>query len=71
MSPARHPLEPLDAAEMRQTATILRADGKLGEGVKVIAFTLHEPTREDLRAFAAGRALEREGARHSPRWPER
>jgi primary-amine oxidase len=60
MSAARHPLEPLDAAEMRRTAAILRTDRKLGEGVKVIAFTLQEPTREDLRAFAAGRELERE-----------
>ena len=60
MSAARHPLEPLDVDEMRRTAAILRADGKLGEGVKVIAFTLHEPTREDLRAFAAGRALARQ-----------
>jgi primary-amine oxidase len=60
MSAARHPLDSLDAAEMRQTAAILRGAGKVGEGVKVIAFTLHEPTREALRAFAAGQALERE-----------
>src|SRR3989442_5808907 len=55
-----HPLEPLDAAEMRQVAAILRADGRLRERVKVIGVTLHEPTREDLRAVAAGRALDRE-----------
>src|SRR5262245_24285683 len=60
MNATRHPLEPLDAHEMRGTAGILRDHGKLGPGVKVIAFTLHEPTREDLRAFAAGRTLERE-----------
>ena len=57
---ARHPLEPLDAAEMRQVAAVLRAGGRLREGVKVIGVTLHEPTREDLRALAAGRALDRE-----------
>ena len=57
---ARHPLEPLDAAEMRQVAAVLRAGGRLREGVKVIGVTLHEPTREDLRALAAGRTLDRE-----------
>jgi primary-amine oxidase len=57
---ARHPLEPLDAAEMREVARILRADHRLREGVKVIGVTLHEPTREHLRALAAGRALDRE-----------
>jgi primary-amine oxidase len=60
VSAVRHPLEPLAAAEMRRTAAILRTEGKLGDGVKVIAFTLHEPTREDLRAFAGGRPLDRE-----------
>jgi primary-amine oxidase len=57
---ARHPLEPLDAAEMRQVAAVLRAEGRLREGVKVIGVTLREPTREDLRAVAGGRALDRE-----------
>jgi len=60
VSAARHPLEPLDADEMRRAASILRAGGRLGEGVKVIGFILHEPTREDLRAYAGGRALDRE-----------
>jgi primary-amine oxidase len=56
----RHPLEPLDAVEIRRAAAILRAEGRLGERVKVIALTLREPTREELRAFAGGRALPRE-----------
>ena len=56
----RHPLEPLDADEMRWTANILRDHGRLGEDVKVIAFTLREPTREDLRAFEAGQLLDRQ-----------
>src|SRR5262245_65273318 len=61
MSPtARHPLEPLDADEMHRTAAILRAAGHLGPSVKVIAFTLQEPTREALRAFDAGQALDRQ-----------
>jgi primary-amine oxidase len=60
VSVTRHPLDPLDAAEMRQTASVLRQAGRLGEDVKVIAFTLREPTREELRAFSAGQALDRE-----------
>src|SRR5215468_6392224 len=51
---ARHPLEPLDAAEIRETAAVLRAGQRLGPGVKVIGVTLHEPTRQALRDFAAG-----------------
>jgi len=64
---ARHPLEPLDPGEMREVARILRGAGRLREGVKVIGVTLHEPTREALRDFAAGRALEQldlQGAFH-------
>src|SRR5262249_5790905 len=60
MNTTRHPLEPLDADEMRRTAGILRDHGRLGAGIKVIAFTLREPTREQLRTFAAGRSLARE-----------
>src|SRR5262245_36850856 len=60
MNTTRHPLEPLDADEMRRTAGILRDHGKLGAGIKVIAFTLREPTREELRTWASGRALPRE-----------
>jgi primary-amine oxidase len=60
VSAPRHPLEPLDGAEMRETAAVLRAAGRLGEHVKVIAFTLREPTREELRTFAAGQVLGRE-----------
>src|SRR5262245_47257127 len=60
MSTTRHPLEPLDAEEIRRTAGILRDHGRLGAGIKVIAFTLREPTREELRTFAAGRSLARE-----------
>src|SRR5215831_10882336 len=59
-NPTRHPLEPLDADEMRRTASILRDHGRLGEGVKVIAFTLREPTREELRAFVNGQLLDRQ-----------
>src|SRR5262245_59594031 len=57
--PARHPLEPLDADEIRTASAILRAAGHLHEGVRVIALTLHEPTRDDLRRLAAGQALDR------------
>src|SRR5215467_12486191 len=56
----RHPLEPLDAEEMRRAAALLRDGGRLREGVKVIGFTLREPTREELRGHAAGRSLARE-----------
>src|SRR5262249_22745203 len=60
MNTTRHPLEPLDADEMRRTAGSLRDHGRLGAGMTVIAFTLREPTREELRTFATGRSLARE-----------
>jgi Cu2+-containing amine oxidase len=56
---ARHPLEPLDADEIRAASAILRVAGHLREGVRVIGLTLHEPTRDDLRRLAAGQALDR------------
>ena len=56
---ACHPLEPLDADEIRAASAILRAAGHLREGVRVIGLTLHEPTRDDLRRFAPGQALDR------------
>ena len=56
---ARHPLEPLDADEIRAASAILRAGGHLRDRVRVIAITLHEPTRDDLRRLAAGQALDR------------
>ena len=60
MSDARHPLEPLDADEFRRTAAILRGAGHLGDGVKVIGFSLREPTRDELRGHAEGRSLDRQ-----------
>ena len=61
MSPmlTRHPLEPLDADEIRAASAILRAAGHLRDRVRVIGLTLHEPTRDDLRRLAAGQALDR------------
>ena len=61
MSPmlARHPLEPLDADEIRAASAILREAGHLRDRVRVIGLTLHEPTRDDLRRFAVGQALDR------------
>jgi primary-amine oxidase len=57
---ARHPLDPLDADEIRRVSAILTAEGRLRPGIKVIALTLHEPSREDLRRFEAGQALDRQ-----------
>lgn len=55
----RHPLEPLDADEIRAASAILRAAGHLRDRVRVIGLTLHEPTRDDLRRLAAGQGLDR------------
>jgi Cu2+-containing amine oxidase len=55
--PARHPLEPLDADEIRAASAILRAAGHLRDRVRVIGLTLREPARDDLRRLAAGQAL--------------
>ena len=44
-------LEPLDSAEMQKAVDVLRADGKLAEGVKFPSLALNEPPKAEVLAF--------------------
>jgi primary-amine oxidase len=57
---ARHPLEPLSAAEIAAAVGIVRASGRLGERVRFASITLHEPPKETVLHFRAGDAIARE-----------
>jgi primary-amine oxidase len=43
-----NPLEPLSADEIRRTAELLREQGDLGEKVRFVTVSLHEPPKRDL-----------------------
>ncbi len=49
-----HPLDPLSQPELARTVAALRADGVLGEGVRVISVDLREPGKAELRAWREG-----------------
>ena len=56
---ARHPLDPLDADEIRQTAAILRRDEQLGGSWRFAAIELREPAKADVGAWRPGDAVPR------------
>ena len=43
---AQHPLEPLSADEFRQTASILRREGLVGDTFRFASIELKEPPKE-------------------------
>jgi len=45
---ARHPLDPLSAAEIRQAAAIARADGRAGPAMRFVSVSLHEPPKSEI-----------------------
>ena len=57
---ARHPLEPLSAAEIAAAVGIVRESGRLGERARFASITLHEPSKESVLGFRAGDAVARE-----------
>jgi primary-amine oxidase len=57
---ARHPLEPLAAAEIAAAVGIVRESGRLGSRVRFASITLHEPPKETVLHFRAGDAIARE-----------
>ena len=46
--PATHPLDPLSADEIAEAVRILRAEGRMAEGRRLMVLTLAEPTRSAL-----------------------
>lgn len=49
--PARHPLDPLTAAEIATAMSVLQRSGSLPDQARIISITLLEPTRSQLRTL--------------------
>ena len=54
-----HPLDPLTEAELRDAVRILRAGADLGDRIRCIDVSLHEPDKADLARHARGGTLPR------------
>jgi primary-amine oxidase len=57
---AQHPLDPLDADEIRRAAAILRRDQGMNERWRFASIELREPGKEAVRRWEAGDAGDRE-----------
>jgi primary-amine oxidase len=57
MSIDRHPLEPLSAAEIQQTVSVLRTSGKLNATTRVVSIMLKEPPKEAVHVPAGSAPL--------------
>ncbi len=58
-SATRHPLEPLDAEEIRAAVAAVRATGRLPDTALFAMVTLDEPDRAQLAAYASGTPVPR------------
>ncbi len=56
---AKHPLEPLDEAEFRQTAAALRRDQDLTPSWRFASIELREPAKSDMKRWRPGDAVVR------------
>ena len=54
-----HPLDALDAAEIRAAAAVLRADSRVADTALFAYFGLDEPSKEAVAGFTAGDAVDR------------
>lgn len=59
-APARHPLDPLTAAEIETASTLLAASGKVPQGALFPTIVLHEPSKDEVRGFVPGAPIRRE-----------
>ena len=57
---ARHLLDPLTAAEIRQAAGILAGDGRVSPAIRFVSVSLHEPAKAEVASFRPGQGLDRE-----------
>ncbi len=55
----QHPLEPLTADEFRQTASILRREGRVSDSFRFASIELKEPPKSEVRAWRQGDAVQR------------
>jgi primary-amine oxidase len=54
-----HPLDPLTGDEFRSAASVLRRDKGVTDRWRIASIELEEPTKEAVRAFVPGQAVER------------
>ncbi len=54
---AEHPMDPLSAAEIEQTAAAVKASGKAGARPKFAFIRLYEPPKASVRAWSPGESL--------------
>jgi primary-amine oxidase len=57
---ALHPLDPLDADEIRTAVDVLRRTGHIGVGWRIASVELREPAKDVVRGFAPGDPIVRE-----------
>jgi primary-amine oxidase len=57
---ARHPLDPLNADEIRQALSILPGDGRVTSPMRFVSVGLREPAKDEVASFGPGQAFARE-----------
>ena len=55
----RHPLEPLSVGEIAAAVDILRSERQLGERVRFVTISLHEPPKAAVLAFPSAGPVDR------------
>jgi primary-amine oxidase len=55
----RHPLDPLNAAELEEAVRILAREKHFGDGVRIVSINLAEPARSLIETYRAGAPFER------------
>ena len=56
----RHPLDPLEPAEIERAVAAVRKEGRLAEGIRFVSVSLKEPTKEVARRARPGDGSPRE-----------
>ena len=56
---ARHPLDPLSAAELEEAVGTLRRENYLGSGVRIVSINLIEPAKAFVESYQPGGPFER------------
>jgi primary-amine oxidase len=59
-APARHPLDPLSAEEIRNAVKIIKDAGRSTPAMRFVSIGLNEPSKNVIAAFHPGRAFARE-----------
>ncbi|MBI4783603.1 MAG: primary-amine oxidase [Oscillatoriophycideae cyanobacterium NC_groundwater_1537_Pr4_S-0.65um_50_18] len=59
-SEPKHPLDPLSAAEIEAAVSLVKTQQNLGEQVRFISVSLHEPPKGTVLSFESGQPFDRE-----------